>query len=213
MTLPLLDFLVLDTETTGFVPTVHHVMEFACVRVFNGKVTDEVTQLFTLPGGNNIPPAIQMLTRIRPRDLEGKPTFADLLPTIALLVEPSTIVVGQNVQFDLGMLRGEGWDLTMQPWIDTSMLASLVFPELHSFSLGYMSDALKLDHTPRHRALGDVRATLQLLEKCTERLLMLPGKDVSFLRGIAEKGPKSYARFFAALPKATAKKRPQWLKS
>lgn len=213
MSLPPLTFLVLDTETTGFVPKTHRVMEFACVKVESGEIVAEVDQLLSISETNDIPLAIQRLTHITPEDLTGKPTFMELLPTLESLLTPETIIVGQNVQFDLGMLRGEGWDLTERPWIDTSMLASLVFPELQSYSLGFMSDALGLDHTPRHRALGDVRATLQLLQKCADRLLDLPEKELSILRSIAKKAPTAYRQFFSALPPSRATSAPQWLTS
>lgn len=213
MSLPPLSFLVLDTETTGFVPKTHRVIEFACVNIEYGKKTGEVDQLLSFSPTNDIPLAIQRLTHITPQDLAGKPTFTDLLPTLESLLTPETIIVGQNVQFDLGMLKGEGWDLTERPWIDTSMLASLVFPELQSYSLGFMSDALGLDHTPRHRALGDVRATLQLFEKCAERLAELPETSLQKLRVIAERAPTAYRTFFQAFPRSSATEVPMWLSS
>lgn len=213
MSLPHLSFLVLDTETTGFVPKTHRVIEFACVKIEGGKKTAEVDQLLSISATNDIPLAIQRLTHITPQDLTGKPTFAELLPSLESLLSPETIIVGQNVQFDLGMLKGEGWDLTERPWIDTSMLASLVFPELQSYSLGFMSDALGLDHTPRHRALGDVRATLQLLEKCAGRLSELPETSLEKLRSIAGRAPTAYRTFFEALPRSVAVAVPSWLAS
>lgn len=210
MHLPDLPFLILDTETTGFVPKKHRVIEVACVRMEHGEKVAELSELLALPEGTEIPKSIQMLTHITPEDLVGRRTFMDILPALQSLLTPETIIVGQNVQFDLGMLRGEGWDLTDRPWIDTSMLASLVFPELRSFSLGFMSDALRLDHTPRHRALGDVRATVQILEWCTDRLSKLTSSDLQILTKIAMQGPVGYRQFFAAL-QTRATKRPSWL--
>ncbi len=211
MSLPNLHFLILDTETTGFVPKTHRVIEYACITVENGKTKNEYEQLLSLPEGQEIPAVVQVLTRIRQADLSGKPTFEEILPTIAAMLTPDTIVVGQNVKFDIGMLKGEGWDLSEHPWIDTAMLASIVYPELKSYSLGYMSDALKLTHTPKHRALGDVRATFQLLELCIERLESLPVKDLETLKALAKKGPESYRQLFDSLTASTKKARPKWL--
>ncbi|MDD5055400.1 MAG: 3'-5' exonuclease [Candidatus Peribacteraceae bacterium] len=208
--------LILDTETTGFVPKVHRVMEFACMRTNQSGSADPRTQeifetLLSLPTDCEIPSAIQILTQIRPEDLIGKPTFQEILPTLQALLTPETVIVGQNVQFDLKMLKGEGWDLTDHPWIDTSMLASIVYPELESYSLGYMSTVLGLNHSPKHRALGDVRATAELLGKCVERLEMLPADDLTILQDIAQRGPESYRRLFAALTSSKKKTRPEWL--
>ncbi len=211
MKLPNLPFLILDTETTGFVPKTHRVMEYACVTVQNGEVINQYEQLFSLPEGHEIPGVVQVLTQIHQKDLFGKPTFEEVLPTIKEMLTSDMIVVGQNVKFDIGMLKGEGWDLSEHPWIDTAMLASIVYPELKSYSLGYMSEALGLMHTPKHRALGDVRATYQLLELCIERLQSLPIKDLDALKNLAEKGPESYRRLFTSLTPSTKKARPTWL--
>ncbi len=210
MKLPNIPFIVLDTETTGFVPRVHHIIEYACAVVRDGKLVQEYDQLFELPEGSEIPQAVQVLTRIRPEDLIDQPTFEKSLPVMKALLSDDAIIVGQNVKFDLGMLKGEGWDLTNRPWIDTSMLASLVFPEIESYSLGYVSSVLDLNHTPPHRALGDVRATLELLSKCCERLSELTPKQVTRLSEFALRGPEGYRRLFSVL-QGSGKTKQRWL--
>lgn len=210
MKLPKIPFIVLDTETTGFVPRIHCVMEYACAVVKDGKLQQEYEQLFTLREKCEIPQAVQVLTRIRPDDVAGKPSFEQSLPTIRTLLSDDAIIVGQNVKFDIGMLKGEGWDLSDRPSIDTSMLASLLFPEIESYALGYMSSVLKLNHTPPHRALGDVRATLELLSKCWERLTELTPKQVTKLNEFAMRGPEGYRRLFGVL-QGSGKTSPRWL--
>ncbi len=212
MKLPPIPFLVLDTETTGFVPKVHRVIEYAAVGFADGKRKAEFSSLIS--HGGDIPPAVQVLTAIKPEDLVGKPTFAEALPKISEMIGDGVLVVGQNVQFDIGMLKGEGWDLSAHPWIDTSMLASLVFPELQSYSLGFLSDVLGLKHEPRHRAMGDVCATSELLSKCWERLLELPDDLATPILALAERSSPGYKILFAALAKerTSSKKRPAWLK-
>lgn len=208
---PPLRLLFVDTETTGFVPRTHRVIEVACVVTIDGQEHATYETLIRPPESAAIPLPIQVLTRIRPGDLTHAPTFETVLPTLQNLVTPDTIVVGQNIPFDIGMLRGEGWDLSQQPWIDTSMLASIVFPELESYSLGFVSTALGLPHAPRHRAMGDVRATIGLLERCMQRLQELPEEDVEKLRALARRGPIGYRHVIASLPKSHAPTRPLWL--
>ena len=159
MKLPPLPLVVLDTETTGFVPKVHRIIEFASMRAEGGEVTEMYEQLFSIPG--EVPPQVQVLTRIKPAELVGKPTFEQCKKDVLAHLPEHCLLVGQNLGYDLSMLRGEGIDLSDRPWVDTSLLASLVFPELRSYSLQYMSTALQLNHEPRHRAMGDVRATLE----------------------------------------------------
>ena len=208
MPLPSLPLVVLDTETTGFVPRTHRVIEFASAEVRDGKLKEEYEQLFHHAA---VPPTVEVLTRIKTPELKDKPSFADCQEKILKHLPEDALLVGQNIPFDIGMLKGEGIDLTGRPYIDTSMLASLVFPELESYSLGYLSTVLNLNHNPPHRALGDVRATLELLEKCWERMLEMPQDLQDLAKAIMERAPAGYRMLFAALPPATAKKEPTWL--
>ncbi len=205
--LPPFPLVVLDTETTGFVPRVHRVIEFASSIVRDGKVEKEYEQLIA---AEEIPPVVQVITRIRPEHLAGKPTFDEKREEILAHIPEDAVVVGQNVNFDIGMLKGEGIDLSGRPMLDTSMLASLVYPELESYSLGYLSRVLTLDHSPQHRALGDVRATLELLSRCWERLCELPAAAREDALRVAAKAPPGLRMFLGALPKAKATKAPSW---
>lgn len=209
MQLPDIPFVVLDTETTGFIPKVNRVMEYAHMTYRNGKQTDEYEELISIP--QEIPGVVQIITRIRPDALEGKAVFDDLKEDIAKRIGDDTVIVGQNILFDIRMLKGEGIDLSDRPWIDTSMLASLVFPELESYSLGYVSTVLELNHAPVHRALGDVRATLELLGKCWERLLTLPQDMVMDLKATMNKSSEGYKMLFDALPTSAIQERPTWI--
>lgn len=208
MKLPSLPLVVLDTETTGFVPRVHKVIEFASAEVRDGKLKEEYEQLLH---HDQVPPVVEVLTRIKTADITNKPSFDDKREEILAHLPEDALIVGQNVGFDIGMLKGEGIDLSNRPWIDTSMLASLVFPELESYSLGYLSTALNLNHNPPHRALGDVRATLELLGKCWERLMELPPDLRELTQAIITRGPVGYRMLFEELPKATKKTEPAWL--
>lgn len=190
------------------VPRVHRVIEFASSEVRDGMVVKEYEQLFA---NEEIPPLVQVLTRIKTADLSGKPEFKDRRDEVLKHIPEDAIMVGQNIQFDIGMLKGEGIDLSDRPWIDTAMLASLVFPELPSYSLPYVSNILKLNHDPPHRALGDVRATLEFLSRSWERMLQLPMADREALQEIMKRAPAGYRMLFDALPKATAVERPEWL--
>lgn len=209
MKFPSLPLLVLDTETTGFVPRVHRVIEYAATKIESGNVTTEYESLFSIPG--EIPPHIEVLTHIRTSDLVGQPIFADKKTEIEAMLTPETIIVGQNIGFDIGMLKGEGLDLSKYETIDTSLLASIVFPEFESYSLGFMSTILNLDHTPKHRALGDVRATLGVLQKCIERLSELPKTLLQDIVALADRGPIGYRTFFRSIEAGTSKAKPKWL--
>jgi DNA polymerase III epsilon subunit-like protein/Rad3-related DNA helicase len=175
----------------------------------HGKVVDEFEQLIAIPG--EVPPVVSALTHIHATGLAGKPTMDGAREEILSHIGEDALIVGQNVSFDIGMLKGEGIDLSARAWIDTSMLASLVYPELESYSLGYISRVLKLRHDPVHRALGDVHATMELLGHTWERLLTITEDLEIPLRSIMDRAPEGYRRFFAALPKAETTDHPMWL--
>lgn len=210
MLLPDLPLTVLDTETTGFIPRVNRVIEFASLQVLEGKITNEYECLIGIP--TEIPAYIETITRIYNKDIVDKPPFEELRSEIEARIGTDTIIVGQNIQFDIRMLKGEGVDLSERSTLDTSMLASLVFPEFASYSLPYMSELLKLDHAPVHRALGDVRATTQLLSKCWERLHELTPQMYADLQNIMQRAPSAYKQLFALVPEPVASSPvPTWL--
>lgn len=200
MKLPPFSFAVLDTETSGLVPRVHRVIEYADIRAQESNVQDSFEQLFSI--ADDIPPHVKVLTRIRPDMLEGKPAFEEKRAEIEERLRGVDLLIGQNLGFDIAMLKGEGIDLTDRPWVDTSLLASLVFPEFKSYSLPYMSGVLRLTHEPAHRALGDVRATLELLARIWERLLELSEPQRLEAQTIMEKSSEGYRMLFAALPQS-----------
>lgn len=200
MRLPPFPFTVLDTETTGFVPRVHRIIEFASVRVEQAEVRHTCEQLFSVP--NEIPPHVQVLTRIRPETIRDQPTFVEKREEMLEHIGSDTLLVGQNLGYDIGMLKGEDLDLSDRAWVDTSLLASLVFPEFRSYSLQYMSRVLNLNHEPQHRALGDVQATLELLSAIWTRLSDMPAERVREAKRIMRRSSAGYAMFFDALPDA-----------
>lgn len=217
MRLPPIPFVVLDTETTGFVPRVHRIIEFASMRAEpidsaqgkKGEVVENYEQLFSIPG--EIPPQVQVLTRIKPGHLAGKPSFSDAKKDVLARLPEDCLLVGQNLGYDLSMLKGEGIDLDDRPWVDTSLLASLVFPELRSYSLQYMSTALKLNHEPAHRAMGDVRATLELFGLIYERLCELPPTLLDPARDFLMQSTPGCRMLFEVV-KGKGKTAPAWLK-
>jgi len=208
MRLPPFPFVVLDTETTGFFPRSDRILELALLRYEGGEQVAEYESLYTVE--REIPAHVQVITRIHPEHLREAPLLASEREKIASMLS-GAVIVGHNILFDLAMLRAEGIDLEGSPFLDTAMLASLVFPELESWSLGYVSTALDLPHEPKHRALGDVHATVALLGRVYERLQELPEVLTKQLQELSKRGPEGYALLLSSLH-VVSKERPVWLK-
>ncbi len=202
--------LTLDTETTGFVPKVHRVIELAWVLREGDRVVKEFESLLSIP--DEIPATVEALTHIKTEDLKGRPAFADVMAELQAVLTPETIVVGQNIQFDVSMVKGEGLDLSGYPTYDTAMLASLAFPEARSFSLGYVSRLLSLPHEPVHRALGDVRATMALADACLARFAELSQAQLDAMREAFGRSTPGLRALAAILPTKGASSSPAWLR-
>src|SRR3989344_1415473 len=206
MPLPKFPFVVLDTETTGLTPRSDKVIELALVRFEEGEKVAEYESLFSID--MEISPVAKVLTRITPQEIAGKPTLASEIGKIEGLLK-GAVVIGQNILFDIGMLKGEGFSIEEAPWIDSAMLASIVYPEAESYSILYLSEFLSLPHEPKHRAMGDVSATIALMEKVWARFGELPEKQGAKIHKLGEKGPEGYAAFFSGLT-SIGEKSPGW---
>jgi DNA polymerase-3 subunit epsilon len=163
-----IDFVVLDTETTGLRPGSDRVIEIAGVRLHHGKATDAFQSLVN--PGRRIPPFITKFTGITQDMVNDAPPAAAILPDFFQFIEGATLV-GHNLGFDLNFLSHEA-QLLGQTFpvegFDTVLLARRLLPSLKRFKLDTVAEYLKIPTANRHRAMGDARATaaifLRLLE-------------------------------------------------
>lgn len=157
-------FAVVDVETTGFSPRLHdRTLEVAVVRLApNGALEDEYVTLLN-PGRDMGATDVHGLTAA---DICEAPSFAEVVGDVAVRLD-GAILVGHNVRFDLSFLVAEcsraGHSLPAMPALCTLRLAYLLQPGLASRRLAdcCASAGIRLDGA--HSALGDARATAQLL--------------------------------------------------
>ncbi len=193
--LELEECVVLDTETTGIDPNHDEVIEVAAVRLRFGQEVDHFQALIrpTMTVGDSH--SVHGLSDEMLRE-EGQPAavvfkafraFCDRLP-----------VAGHNVRFDLRMLAAHG------ARVDVPMRFSAHFDTLKyarrllrtdSYRLGDLAAHLSLSADPTHRALDDVRTTVQLMEVLAEHA---KSGNPTRRRLIAEVGPK-FAKLRSAL--------------
>lgn len=163
-----IDFVVLDTETTGLRPGPDRVIEVAGVRVRDGKVIDTFQSLVNPK--RRIPPFIAQFTGITQTMVNTAPAAELVFPNFLHFIEGATIV-GHNVGFDTGFLSyemrilGRAFPLD---GLDTIPLARRLLPGLKRFKLEMLAAHLGMTTTNRHRAMGDASVTadvfLRLLE-------------------------------------------------
>ncbi|GAC1628281.1 MAG: hypothetical protein NVS4B11_26100 [Ktedonobacteraceae bacterium] len=161
-TLQLLDdveFVVIDTETTGLRPGPDRVIEVACVRVRGGEAVDSFQTLINPM--RRIPPFIAQFTGITQEMVNDAPTAKEVMPDVMRFID-GAIVVGHNVGFDIGFLSYEAQLIgrAFPPdGLDTIPLARRFCPGLKRFKLDMVASHLNIPTVNRHRALGDASVT------------------------------------------------------
>jgi DNA polymerase III subunit epsilon len=159
-------YAIVDIETTGGYASANGITEIA-VYIHDGE---RITRHFeTLINPNQaIPRYIKALTGIDDEMVADAPQFDEVAETLYDLLNDK-IFVAHNVNFDYSFvkhhLKAAGFDLTAKK-LCTVRLSRKVFPGLPSYSLGNICRTLRLPIDNRHRAGGDAKATVQLLEQC-----------------------------------------------
>ena len=157
-------YAIVDIETTGGYASAHGITEIA-VYVHDGE---RIVQHFeTLVNPNqSIPRYIQALTGISDEMVATAPQFDEVAEVLYELLNDK-IFIAHNVNFDYSFvkhhLKAAGFDLTAKK-LCTVRLGRKVFPGLPSYSLGNLCRSLQLPIDNRHRAGGDAKATVKLLE-------------------------------------------------
>lgn len=173
-------FVVVDLETTGGPPGADAITEIGAVRVRGGAVESEMSTLVN--PGRAIPAQITVLTGITNAMVASAPPVGEALTAFlawARLDGESTVLVAHNARFDVGHLRGAaralglGWS---EPTVlDTLGLARRAWSraEVPDHKLGTLAALVGSPIRPVHRALGDARATVDVLHAALEVLAPL----------------------------------------
>lgn len=165
-------YVALDLETTGLDAKRDQIIEIGAVRFQGNRILDQFVT-FVNPG-RTIPLRVQQLTGIRNSDVAKAPTLADMTPELLAFVGADvTAVVAHNAGFDMGFLRAAGINF-QRPVLDTFELATILLPNMGSYSLGELCRTLHIEQAEAHRALSDTLAAVQLFLRLNELLTQLP---------------------------------------
>ena len=154
-------YVALDTETTGTDSERDAVIEIGAVRFSSdGQVLAEWSSLVN--PGRAVPFNITQLTGITSPMVAGAPSLPEVASALRRFVgDSSTIIVGHNVDFDLGFLRQKGLHFA-HPTLDTFELASILLPTQSRYSLDQLMAHFAIPFPQQHRALDDAQATRAL---------------------------------------------------
>ncbi|MCB9074110.1 MAG: ribonuclease H-like domain-containing protein [Chitinophagales bacterium] len=162
-------FAVVDIETTGGNPITERIIEIAIVTYDGQKIIEEYSTLVNPE--QTISPFISTFTGITNRMVQDAPKFAEVAEQV-LSKTAGKIFVAHNAKFDYGFIKHELKQLGIKfsrKTLDTVQLSRKTFPQYRSHSLGNICKDLNIQIDNRHRALGDAKATVKLLEKIIEK--------------------------------------------
>ena len=177
--LGLLEFAVVDLETTGWSPEQAAITEIGAVRVRAGARRGEFVRQGEFASlvnpGTPVPPGIADLTGITDWMLAAAPRLGAVLPGLLDFAQ-GCVLVAHNAPFDLGFLVAGCGDLGLA-WpgftvLDTVMLARRVMDpdEVPDCKLSTLAGFFGARTAPNHRALADARATADVLSWLIRRL-------------------------------------------
>ncbi len=163
---------VTDVETTGLSPRNHRITEVAAVLLQDGDVIDEFHTLVNPE--QFIPAEIQRLTGITNATVLGAPPAAEAFPAVRDWFDPASAVVAHNAKFDHDFLQASfdrtGVHRLQIPTLCTARLARRLLPSNRRFALASLTAYFGIRVRSAHSALGDARATAQLLLRLLELL-------------------------------------------
>jgi DNA polymerase-3 subunit epsilon len=160
-----LTYAVVDVETTGTsAMRGDRITEVAAVIVKDGAVA-EIWETLVNPE-RSIPPWITALTRITWGMVKDKPTFREIAPELARVLE-RRLFVAHNAAFDWRFVSTEMHRATGERLVGerlcTVRLARAVLPQVRRRSLDSLQHYFGVENTARHRAGGDALATARIL--------------------------------------------------
>ena len=181
------------------------------MRVRDGAVVDEFSSL--VKPSRPIPPFITSLTGITPAMVADADPIGAVLECFmewsGLGAQDSPVLVAHNASFDVGFLRRAA-RACARPWprvrvVDTLALARLALPRplVRNHKLGTVASYFGTATVPEHRALGDARATAEVLRGFIDLLAGAGATDIEDLIALTDQAPArrpSTPDFVADLP-------------
>lgn len=158
--------IVLDVETTGLDYTKEKIIEFAGVRLENGKIVDSFETLVN--PHQKIRKSSMAVHGITDEMLENAPSEEEIFPKIFEFIGDNPIVA-HNAIFDYSFLNKTSKRLFNKPfenrYIDTQFMFKEVYPHLESCGLDCLMDIFKVKYSTRHRAMADAEGLAKAYPK------------------------------------------------
>lgn len=196
-----LTYVFIDLETTGLDPRRDAILEIAAIVWRDGQVVEAFSSLVN--PNRPVPAEITQLTGITEEMAAAAPALFSLRSQWRALLGQH-VLVGHNVDFDLGFLQEENLAYGNHR-LDTLTLASILWPRAGRYSLASLAHYLQLPTGRRHRALDDARQTLALYQALQARAAQLPLEHLEELVAAADQIGWPEGLFFREVWQAQAR--------
>ncbi len=164
-----LEYVVLDTETTGLRPSQgDRIVSLSAVRIRGGKVVSGSVFHTLVNPGRPIPPESIKFHGIDDEAVKDAPSLAEVLPRFYEFVG-NAVLVAHNAAFDKKFLdlgaREAGLAELDNPILDTLFLSYGVHKDFEGHNLDAIAARLGVVVENRHTSLGDARTTAAVFLK------------------------------------------------
>jgi len=157
-----LPIVIFDFETTGLDAQRSHLIEVGAIKYEYQKETEVFHSMVQLEGP--LPPKITQITGITANMLKDAPPFSKVLGQLHPFME-GCLCVAHNAEFDSSFLRHQSDRLGIKTLYTTlctlKMSRDLVMIERRN--LDSLAKHFELEFESRHRSLGDIRVTADVL--------------------------------------------------
>ena len=165
--------IALDLETTGLDVANDRIVQIGAVSMRGSLVLSEPCIDTRVNPGIPIPAASSRIHGITDPDVAGAPRVAELIESLAQMLT-GHVVVGQNVRFDLAVLRHEAARAAV-PWcdppaLDVAHLAGALDRGMVDLGLESLANRFGVTIEARHDALGDSLAAARIFVALVPRL-------------------------------------------
>jgi len=191
------EFIILDTETTGFDAKKDALIEVAAAIVCGNEIIDCYSS-FVDPE-RPIPAHISEITNISNEDVAGAPTAIEVMQELIEFCGNRPIIA-HNAAFDQAFIQAASPCvspcvsaplISQEPWIDTVELARIALPLLKEYNLEALSAVFAPESRSTHRAIDDVHALVKVWRVIVLALSHMPPGLPAFIARLS--GETSWA--------------------
>ena len=164
-----IEFTVFDVETTGLeVESGDRIIEIAAVKIKDNKKVAEYQSLVN-PGNRQVSPGAFAVNQISADMLKHAPDIHKVMPAFLNFISGSCLAA-YNAAFDLRFLSSALKLINKQvpeelQVVDVLKMARRMLSGLESYSLWFVANRLGINRVQEHRALSDVKMTLEVFQK------------------------------------------------